>query len=93
MKILVYKRVILSMYVLPLSQNDCPTSKIFFNPKMIVWFIRPARKLRLKVKYFCANNLYQEVFRHCNFCGCFRVVVVFYVRVILTTTRSMIDGP
>ena len=36
---------------------------------------------------------HQEDFRHCNFRACFGVVVVFYLSVILTTTRTMVNGP
>ena len=40
--------------LLPLSQTDCPTFRIFC-PKMIICFICSGRNLRLKVKYFCTK--------------------------------------
>ena len=53
----------------------------FFNLKMIVWFICPARNLRLKVKYFGTKlSLSRSRFNTATSGGFSGVVNVFYLK-------------
>ena len=65
--------------ILPSSQSDCPTSRIFWSRNDCPVYLA-GQKFEAQSQIFSANFPYQEVFRHCNFQGHFRVVVVFYFK-------------
>jgi hypothetical protein len=83
---------LLGIWYYPSSQNDCPTSRIFC-PKIIGWFICLARNFRLKVRHFCAKLLIKKSFDIATSGGISKWLLFIILRVILTTTRSMVNGP
>ena len=73
---------VLSPYcgLLPLSQNDCPTSSIFVVPKWLSGLSAWLKIWGLKSNHFVPNFYYQEVIWDYNFRGCFGVVVYSYFK-------------